>query len=273
MMHDFAITKNYVLFPVYPTTSDLDRLRSGGDHWIHEMDKDSWLGVMPRYGNVSELRWFKGPVGASCYHIMNAFEDADGEIHIDQCLSNTNAFPFIREASGIEIAPWDVKGALTRWSVNFNSADTDVKETIVGPPGDFPVIPASAQGRPYSQGWMLTMNPAMEGPPIAGGPVGAMFNMLVRLDHTNGSPNAHFIVDALPLPSGWSINEPVHVPAANSEQMGWLLAVVDHEMPEGGFEHALWVLNAGNLGSGPVATIPIPARLRPQVHGWWVSET
>jgi carotenoid cleavage dioxygenase len=104
MMHDFAITENYALFPIYPTTCSLERLKAGGDHWVHEMETDSWLGVMPRYGDVSEMRWFKGPKGVSAYHFMNAFEDTDGVIHFDQCLSNTNAFPFIREASGIHMA-------------------------------------------------------------------------------------------------------------------------------------------------------------------------
>ena len=31
MMHDFAITEHYALFPIYPTSADLDRLRAGGE--------------------------------------------------------------------------------------------------------------------------------------------------------------------------------------------------------------------------------------------------
>ena len=61
MMHDFAITEHYVLFPIYPTTCDLARLEAGGDHWVHELGRDSFVGVMPRYGAVSEMRWFRGP--------------------------------------------------------------------------------------------------------------------------------------------------------------------------------------------------------------------
>lgn len=265
MMHDFTITENYALFPVYPTTCSLDRLKEGGDHWIHEMDLDSWLGVMPRYGDVSEIKWFKGGKGVSCYHMMGAFEDADGNIHFDQCLSNVNAFPFIREASGIHMAPWDVRGALTRWTVNPKGPASDVVETIVGPPGDFPVIPAAEQGRPYARGWMLTMNPEMRGPPVAGGPVGAMFNMLMRLDFT-GAP-----IQALALDPGMSFNEPVHVPSKTEGHEGWLVMVVDTQTGPDDFTHACWVIDAGNVGAGPVAKIEIPTRLRPQVHGWWVS--
>ncbi|WP_068074791.1 carotenoid oxygenase family protein [Novosphingobium lentum] len=271
MMHDFTITENYALFPVYPTTADLDRLKAGGDHWIHEMERDSWLGVMPRYGDVAEMRWFKGPKGVSCYHMMNAHEDAAGRIVLDQCLSNVNAFPFIQAASGINIAPWDIQGALTRWTVDYNGTADAVEETVIGPPGDFPLIPAAQQGRPNEFGWMLTMDPQMKGPPVAGGPVGAMFNMVVRLEFGADGSQPGQVVDALALPPGWSINEPVHVPAADPGQLGWLVAIVDHQTGDNAFDHFAWVIDGGALGAGPVATVAIPARLRPQVHGWWVS--
>ena len=63
-------------------------------------------------------------------------------------------------------------------------------DTVIGPPGDFPIIPAALQGRPYSHAWLLTMDPQMQGPPVMGGPVGAMFNMLLRVDFTGQPPQA-----------------------------------------------------------------------------------
>jgi carotenoid cleavage dioxygenase-like enzyme len=265
MMHDFTITQNYALFPIYPTTCDAERVKAGGDHWVHELARDSWVGVMPRYGTVAELRWFRGPKGVSCYHMMNAFEDADGRIQFDQCLSSVNAFPFIQRASGLSIAPGDTGGRLARWTIDLRSGTDRVTETVIGPPGDFPVIPAVVQGRAYSHAWMLTMNPEMQGPPVAGGPVGAMFNMLLRVDFT-GHP-----IQALPLPPGYCFNEPVHVPSARAGHEGWLLALVDQQTGPADFKHALWVLDGGDIAAGPVARVAIPHRLRPQVHGWWVS--
>lgn len=265
MMHDFVITENHVLFPIYPTTCDLDRLKAGGDHWVHHMDLDSWVGVMPRYGDVSEMRWFKGPKGVFCYHMMNAHEDAAGLILFDQCLANVNAFPFIQRASGLNIPPWEAGGRLARWTINLADGSDSVTESVIGPPGDFPIIPATKQGRPFEHAWMLTMNPEMQGPPVFGGPVGAMFNMLMRLDFT-GKP-----LQALALPPAHCINEPVHVPSTQEGHDGWLVAVVDRQTGPDDFEHECWVINAGNVGAGPVAKVGIPHRLRPQVHGWWVS--
>jgi carotenoid cleavage dioxygenase len=263
MMHDFAITENYALFPVYPTTCDLERLKAGGDHWHHQQELESWLGVMPRYGDVSELRWFRGPKGVHCFHMMNAFEDAEGLIHFDQCLTDSNAFPFIRAASGIDIPQWELGGRLARWTVDYHGDGEAVTESVIGPPCDFPVIPATSQGRATNHGWVLTMNPDMQGPPVFGGPVGAMFNLLLRLDFTGSPPQA------LAAPPGMCFNEPVHVPSANGE--GWLVLIVDRQTGPDDFTHECWIVDGGNVAAGPVARITIPKRLRPQIHGWWVS--
>lgn len=265
MMHDFTITENYVLFPIYPTTADLARLQAGGDHWVHHQELDSWLGVMPRYGDVADLRWFRGPKGVSCYHMMNAFEDAAGVIHFDQCLSDSNAFPFIRDASGIVIDQQDLNGRLARWSIDPKGIGVDIHETVIGPPGDFPVIPAVNQGRPYDHGWMLTMNPERRGPPVFGGPVGAMFDLLLRLDFAGGPPQA------LALPMGSCFNEPVHVPSSAPGHQGWLVTMVDHQQGPDSFTHECWIIDGGNLAGGPVAKVAMPHRQRPQVHGWWVG--
>jgi carotenoid cleavage dioxygenase-like enzyme len=265
MMHDFAITRNYALFPIYPTTSDLTRLKAGGDHWVHEMGRDSCVGVMPRYGSVSDMRWFRGPKGVSCYHMMNAFEDADGRIQFDQCLSSVNAFPFIQRASGLAVAPGETGGRLARWTIDLREDTEHVTETVIGPPGDLPMIAAIDQGRPYTRGWLLTMNPQMQGPPVAGGPVGAMFNMLLQLDFSGKPPQA------LALPPAHCFNEPVHVPSSREGHEGWLLMVVDQQTGPVEFRHAVWIIDAGKVGAGPIAKILIPRRLRPQVHGWWVS--
>ncbi|HUJ53576.1 MAG TPA: carotenoid oxygenase family protein [Steroidobacteraceae bacterium] len=267
MMHDFCITERYALFPIYPTTCDLTRLKAGGDHWVHELGRESWVGVMPRYGSVAELRWFRGPNGVSCYHMMNAFEDAGGGIHLDQCLANVNAFPFIQRASGLNVAPGDTGACLARWTINLEDGSDRVTETTIGPPGDLPMIPAAFQGRPYTHGWLLTMNPGMQGPPVAGGPVGVMFNTLLRVDLTGKPPQA------LALPPAHCLSEPVHVPSSQPSHEGWLLTVVDQQTAAADFSHALWILDAGNVAAGPLAQVRIPHRLRPQVHGWWVSAT
>lgn len=261
-IHDFAITERYAVFPLFPTLVNMERLKAGGVHWIHEQDEDCWLGVMPRYGNPSQMRWFKGPKGASAYHMVNAFEQGD-TVHVDICLSDTNAFPFMhRPDDGFD--PRNLRGGLTRWSVDLSRPDAQLQSQVIGPPGDLPRLRDQDQGRPYQHVWMPSIDPSL-GPPVVGGPVGTCFNCLLHLDLSTGK------VDQLHFGPGHAFNEPVHVPSRQPGHLGWLLLVVDHELDETRHESTLYVLDAANINAPPLARVKMPVPLRPQVHGWWAS--
>lgn len=262
-IHDFAITEHYAVFPIFPTTADLDRLKAGGPHWAHQQDLESWVGIMPRYGKVEEMRWFKGPKGVSAFHFLNAYEEGDF-IHLDICLTDTNAFAFMREAGGVHRAQQDIQGGLTRWSFNMAKEGEDFESRIIGPPGDMPRLRDEDQGRSFRAAWYLTINP-QGGPPLPGGPVGVAFNAMLRIEPGNGR------LDMMGLEPGMAINEPVHVPSAREGHEGWLLAVVDRQTGENSFASELWVVEAADIAKGPIARVPMPVPMRAQVHGTWVS--
>lgn len=268
-IHDFVITENYAIWPIFPTTADLERLKAGGAHWAHRQDLESWIAIMPRYGKVEEMRWIKGPAGVSCFHEVNAYEDGD-LVHIDLCLTDTNAFSFMREAGGIHRDQQDIQGALTRWTIDLGKADPQIEERPLGPPGDLPRLADADQGRPYNRAWYLSMNP-QGGPPMPGGPVGINFNALMRIEPGNGR------LTVMGVPPGAAISEPVHVTSSEPGHGGWLLSVVD--IPNGppgavaphDYSSELWIIEADEVEKGPVAKVKTRLPLRSQVHGSWVS--
>lgn len=264
-IHDFCISEKYAVFPIFPTTANLDRLKDGGAHWAHEQDLESWVGIMPRYGKVDEMRWFKGPKGVSAFHFINAFDDGE-LVHMDVCLTDTNAFAFMREAGGIQRDQQDIQGALTRWTFDMSKDGDGFEERTVGPSGDLPRLRDADQGVPYRAAWYLSMNPE-GGPPMLGGPVGANFNALIRLEPGNGR------VDLMGVPAGAAISEPVFVPAKDSDEGGWLLSVVDipTSPAPGDFASELWIIAADDVAAGPIAKIKTGIALRSQVHGTWVG--
>ncbi len=269
-IHDFVITEKYAIFPIFPTLTDLDRLKAGGEHWAHHQDLPSWVGIMPRYGKVEEMKWIEGPLGVSVFHEVNAYDDGD-LVHIDLCLTDTNAFAFMREAGGIHREQQDLQGALTRWTIDMSKAEPAIEQRPLGPPGDLPRIADADQGRPYRAVWYLSMNP-QGGPPMPGGPVGVNFNCLLRVEPGNGR------VEAMGVPPGAGISEPVHVPSATAGHDGWLLSVIDmpvHPDPAqqipGDYRSELWIVEAGNIAAGPIAKVRTGIALRSQVHGCWVS--
>jgi len=268
-IHDFVITENYAIWPIFPTTADLERIKAGGEHWAHQQDLESWIAIMPRYGSVSEMKWIKGPVGVSCFHEVNAYEDGD-LVHIDLCLTNTNAFQFMREAGGVHIEQQEIQGALTRWTLDMSKDDPEIQERPLGPPGDLCRVADADQGQPYNRAWYLSMNPEAKGPPMLGGPVGANFNCLLRIEVGNGR------LSMMETPPGAAISEPAHIPSSDPAHGGWLVSVIDvPNGPPGGnpadYSSELWVIEADNVEKGPIARVKTGMALRSQVHGTWVS--
>jgi len=269
-IHDFVITENYAIFPLFPTLADLDRIKAGGAHWAHHQDLPSYLGIMPRYGDVSEMTWIEGPIGVSCFHEVNAFEDGD-TVHVDLCLTNTNAFQFMREAGGVDIPQQEIQGALTRWSVDMTADELSIAERPLGPPGDLCRVEDAVQGRPYDRAWYLSMNPEAKGPPMLGGPVGANFNCMLRINPNTGQ------LSMMETPPGAAISEPAHVVSPEEGHGGWLLTVID--IPNGppgagdpsDYSSELWVVEADAIEKGPIAKVKTGKALRSQVHGTWVS--
>src|SRR4029079_9739105 len=76
MMHDFNVTRNYVVFMDLPVCFDLDALASGVP-FKFKRDAGARLGVMPRNGATNaDVRWFEID---PCYvfHPVNAHESGN----------------------------------------------------------------------------------------------------------------------------------------------------------------------------------------------------
>lgn len=259
MMHDFAITKDHAIFTVYPTKADLQRLKEGGPHWIHDPEGESFIGIMPRHGEVTEMVWFKGPPGVHSYHVMNAWSEGS-KVHLDQCMASTNLIPFIASDSGIAGPP---QGGLTRWTMDLADPGAGITERPLGPFGEMPLIAHADTGKDYRRGWYLTVDPARM-THLANGPGDFAFNLLVRVGFPDGALS--FYGEG----AGYSFNEPVLVPAVDPDHGGWLLMMVDRVIAPGYIAQEVWILDADDIERGPVAKVEMPFRTCGQVHGTWV---
>lgn len=258
MMHDFAVTKEHVIFPVFPNTADLERIKAGGPHWIHEPGKDAFVGIMPRDGRVTDMRWFRRP-GGSAYHFMNAYTEGN-RVHLDFGLANVNPFPFIRADSGIQVEPRDIRSNYVRWSFDLSKAGEQIEENIIGPPGDMPRIAERHHMLDYDVGYYQRFDPQV-GPPLIAGPVGAGFNTVTRIEVKSGR------LRNLAMDRRSTVQEHVHIPSRVPGHEGYLAFIVDlHDENES----EVFIVEAEHLERGAIARIKVPFRLRVGVHGNWV---
>jgi carotenoid cleavage dioxygenase len=267
MLHDIAITPNYIILPTTSFTTSTERLHSGKVHWGFDPRQPTHLAVIPRGGRTEDVRWFDAPRHAMI-HTINATEE-DGRIVLDAPVSDSNPFPFFPAIDG---SPWDPQGGkatVRRWTIDLASDGREVREEVLFPEqrgGGLARMDDRFTGQPFRYSYMGITDP---GQPFdrerAGPPPPGLTNCYVRFDHVTGETESFFAGETRTL------QEPCFVPrsAEAAEGDGWLIGVASNLAD---MHSELLVVDAQELGRGAVARVRLPFRLHSQVHGNWVPD-
>ncbi|XP_047946218.1 9-cis-epoxycarotenoid dioxygenase NCED2, chloroplastic [Salvia hispanica] len=89
MMHDFAITENFVVIPDQQVVFKLQEMAKGGSPMIYDKDKKSRFGILPKNANDSEeIIWIECD-NTFCFHLWNAWEEPDHDeiVVIGSCMT------------------------------------------------------------------------------------------------------------------------------------------------------------------------------------------
>ncbi len=263
MIHDFAVTRDYVVFPIIPLIGNWDRLRAGMPHFGYDPSLNVHLGVLPRGGDAKDVRWFTAP---SCFnaHIINAFNDGQ-KIHVDLPVSRGNGMPFFPDVTGAPFDPQVSAPVLNRWTIDMASNSEGFEQAAIAPiPGELPRIDDRYAMSAYRHAWYHSVDPSKpwEGP---GSPaeIGLFFvNMLVHQDMMTGAPQTYWHSPET------IFQEVCFVPRSPDapEGDGFLLGIANHARQR---RSDLFIFDPMAIAEGPKATIRLPFMLRAGVHGNW----
>jgi carotenoid cleavage dioxygenase-like enzyme len=143
IMHDFAISENYAIFMDLPLFLDIWGLAKGDFIIKFDPNKESRLGIFPRYGtNGSQIRWFKIP---SCFvfHTVNAWEEGD-EVILTACVKDNIDLNPVKEFTGKKA--WGVGSRLYEFRMNLKTGEVKMKQLSILR-ADFPRINPEYTGR------------------------------------------------------------------------------------------------------------------------------
>ncbi len=261
MVHDIAISHNYILIPVYGMVSSLERLREGKIHWGWDTTVPSHIGVLPRNGSAGDVRWFTGPPMAMVHTF--AATDHNGVITLDAAVSDGNPFPFFPDVHG---RPFDGAAARTtirRYTIDMNGSDAGWREERRFPDkaGALSRIDDRFMGHDYRYG---LLGFADEYLPFAGEAGGRRpVNSLGRFDFATGE------VEAMFAGPEYGLQEVTFAPRSPDapEADGWVMAVATNYET---MKSELVIGDTANLTAGPVARVRLPFKAPGQIHGNWV---
>ena len=247
MMHDFAVTENYVIFMEMPIIFSM-LLAVSGDGLPFRWDDSApcRFGVMPRTGKDADVRWFDVPP-CFIFHTMNAFEQGD-EVVLDAARYEKL---WVKDSHDFNHPAY-----LTRFTMNLTTGSVAVDRRDEQAM-EFPQIHRGLWTRPYRYGYGLSAEESL-GEMAYDGATGFM-----KFDMQRGSSERHV------LASHFAPNEAFFVPTASAEDEGYLLSYVYDRREH---KSALWILDANNIKAAPVAKVQLPVRVPQGFHGEWIGE-
>ncbi len=265
MVHDFAVTEHYVVFPLIPLTVDVERMKNGGQHFQWQPDLPQLFAVLPRAGSAQDVRWFKGPKDGFQGHTLNAYDEGN-KVYVDMPVTGGNIFYFFPQADGYVPPPETLAASLMRWTFDLDSTQDEVQpQPFTDYPCEFPRCDARYLGRKYEHGFVIALDPRRPYNPANGPMPFQFFNLLAHVNLTTGITDAWF-----PGDSG-CFQEPIFIPRAAdaAEADGYVVALLN-DLVSGQSE--LVVLDSQNMAAGPIARIKVPLRMRMSLHGCWAPQ-
>jgi carotenoid cleavage dioxygenase len=248
MMHDFNITRNYVIFMDLPAIFDMNLAIRGEMPIRWEDTYPARLGVLPRDGNDASVTWYDiNP----CYvfHPMNAYEDGTNIV------LDVARLDYIWRDGPMDFPP----PLLYRWTIDTTTGKVS-EEQIDDTPAEFPRVASSVVGQNHRYGYMMSVPEAeaFENPSLARGSI-------LKYDRHTGKRKS------LDLGQGRVPGEPVFVAAAGSiaEDDGYLMTYVYDASSD---TSDLVIMDAATMSNDPVATVRLP-RVPFGFHGNWVPSS
>ncbi len=250
MVHDFLVTRDFVLFPVLPLTGSLERAMTGKPAYAWEPDKGSHIGVLRRGAPIETMRWFKGDA-RYVFHPMNGWNEGN-QIMAD--VMEYAVAPLFPNPDGSMPKTARRTARLVRWTFDLDAnSDSFAQQDLDDLDGEFPRLDERFAGLKYRHGYFAAGSEEN---------LSVGFDTLAHIDLQSGKRQTYKVS------GGDAFSEPVFVPRAAdaAEGEGWLLSVVWREADK---RSDLLVFDAPALAAGPIATVQLSHRVPFGFHGNW----
>jgi carotenoid cleavage dioxygenase-like enzyme len=249
--HDMAITERYSILMDLPLMNDPEASRVGRYKLFFDRGTPSRFGVIPRYGKADEVRWFEAEP-CFIYHSVNAWEEGD-EIVMDVCrVKRPEPRTDLDGPLAQMLSYLRLDAHLHRYRFDLRSGRTS-EQVVDDDNSEFPSINLGMVGRRSRYAYNMHISPEST----------LLFDGLVKYDLDSGAAETHWFGDGR-----WGSEAPFAPrPGAVAEDDGYLVSYVYDEREQ---RSEVEVLDAADVGAGPICRIKLPVRVPLGFHATWV---
>jgi all-trans-8'-apo-beta-carotenal 15,15'-oxygenase len=251
MVHDFVVSDRHLIFLLPPLVMDVDKLRSGNSYldshqWRPELgtrilviDKSDW----------SNTQWLELPAGF-LFHTGNAWEDANGVIHLDY-VHAADPDALFDTTRNVMRAAYPHIASTQIAKLEIDTKVHQVKQELITLNAEFPRVDPRLVGQRHRHLFLATKSSATR----------PLFQAITRLDMESGKTEAYdYGADHI-------AEEHIFVPD-KQDGTGWVLGTaldLTRKVTK------LSCFRADRLNEGPVAQASLPYALPLGLHGAFVA--
>lgn len=252
--HDIGITPNYAVLHDFPVFVNEEFFRKTGKRVpLFHPDVPTRYGVIPRFGTNTDVRWFEFE---PCYmlHVVNTWEEGDWVVMVGCRTADPTLRPDPADGNIAAMLSFlKLRANLYCWKMNLRTGDTwegDLDDLNA----EFPKIAPTATGTKnrYSYHQHIPYE------------IPATFEALVKYDVQSGASERYEYGEGV-----FGSETPFAArPNATSEDDGYLVTIVTDRHD---WKSYCIVIDAQNLGDGPVAKVELPQRVPAGFHAVWMD--
>ncbi|MBA0555097.1 hypothetical protein Golob_014157 [Gossypium lobatum] len=247
MIHDFAITENFVVIPDQQVVFKLPEMIHGGSPVVYDKNKMSKFGVLAKNAiDGSEIKWVEAP-DCFCFHLWNAWEEPETDeiVVIGSCMTPPDSI-FNESDESLRSVLSEIRlnlktGKSTRRPIISESEQVNLEAGMVN---------RNLLGRKTRFAYLALAEPW---PKVSG---------FAKVDLSTGEVKKYMYGDHR------YGGEPLFFPLnlSTNEDDGYILAFVHDEKT---WKSELQIVNAMNLQLE--ATVKLPSRVPYGFHGTFIS--
>lgn len=248
MMHDFAITENFVVIPDQQMVFKFQEMIKGGSPVIYDKNKKCRFGVLSKEAkDSSEIIWIESP-HIFCYHTWNAWEETESDeiVVIGSCMTPPDSI--------FNECDEKLKSVLSEIRLNLKTGKSTCRAIISSPEKvnlEAGMVNRNLLGRKTRYAYLAIAEPW---PKVSG---------IAKVDLVTGDAQKFMYGD---MRYG---GEPFFIPRelnTDKEDDGYIMAYVHDEKT---WKSELQIINAMNMNLE--ASVKLPSRVPYGFHGTYIS--